>query len=353
MNGLLAPIPESFAALVAQLPTEVRSGDWTLVVADETGTWADLVAALGRRERARTVLVSDRASDLVEGVRLGLGGSAWLPLSTRALADGVAAAREAGRRCVPQITDSGVISRRLRGEPVRELRWTSSFWSCWLGECGVADVLSRAADALGRPPLVAEGPTLKLAGDVDGSEVDAAVAAALAECPEVPGWALGSEMAECWQGADVEAAPVAEVPSGRHVGWWAFSSQATAAGRTMVVDRSPQGELLRWSSWPGGPRVCEVATPSAVPDSEADVLRMPRWMSLRLAPGSPECRLGHAMAREAATVGKPLWIPGIAADSLACVLQWPGIMWVDGPAVPPEIVDSARSVAYDPSDAGL
>jgi hypothetical protein len=84
----------------------------------------------------------------------------------------------------------------------------------------------------------------------------------------------------------------------------------------------------------------EVLTPDEIAGASTPVVRMPRWMTLRLAPGSPECRLGFAMAREAERMGKVFWVPGVHAESLSCVLPWPGMLWVDGPAVPPDIVDS-------------
>jgi hypothetical protein len=326
----LLPLPASVAAVASQLRGLGAEPPAAIVVADPEGEWLVRLASWGRLHRAATVVLASEPDDLMYASRLGVGGAAWLPVSTQSLADASGAAAAAVAAAPRSITCPAGDLLSGSSASGSDLGFTSPFWIAWLGIVGSVDLLATVAMELAQPPVIGCGPALVGAPD-DGEPRGAIETAITARCPEVPVSCLLDAAAH-----DAPRRPVAELPSGRHVGWWSFASGGDAA-----VPRIGAGDgRLEWTPWTGGASIEEVLVPPDVADAAASVVRMPRWMTLRLGPGSPECRLGFAMAREAERVGKTLWVPGIHAESLPCVLTWPGTLWVDGPAVPPDVVDS-------------
>jgi hypothetical protein len=67
---------------------------------------------------------------------------------------------------------------------------------------------------------------------------------------------------------------------------------------------------------------------------EAVAVRVPGWASRDVRSGSPAGLLVTRIAEAAAGQNLPLWIPGVDEEALRLVLGLPGVIWVDGPAVP-------------------
>lgn len=325
-----------------------------IAVDDGSGDWLSAVAARPPAERARGVVVSADDAALVAAQRLGVGGAATLPVSTTGLRE---ALRAASSTSLPApVGDPGILEL-LAGVGVIKVAAFSnrSFWRAQLGGRVLAGLLAEVATAMESPAALLPWPALILADrdesrilnawkslasgpgrpvddllvfDVDAAEVEilAAVYTVLMELDQ--GTAHKS-------GASPE--PVYELPTGRLVGWWSPGSVAEVAEGWIAVPVNVGGSGCRWrlSGGDGAAEVAEVSVADDLAGIEGSAaVRLPGSLTANLRPGTPAGVLLQRLADAAARRGVPLWVPNVDTEALRFLLSFPGILWVDGPAVP-------------------
>lgn len=357
--------------LVPLPPESIRNGLYSVVagalaggapeppwVAVDDGTTAWEVAASSRSadERARGVVAAAGESALLAAQRLGLGGAMWLPPSSLGALEAfsAAAAAEVAPSC-----DSAAADLIPADGPIRLIGFADRpFWRAQLGDRELIALLAELVSAVGVRGAVLPWPALLLAaedeasivagwGQVEssrGGRLPALWMRSLAEERARTGvldaaygmLVVGEPPLPPTEGAPPSA--VHELPHGRRVGWWLREAGEELEDEGWVATPNEvTAERCQWRidrGEPSGAVVEVLAAEEAAAAEDAVALRVPGWAARGLRPGSPAGLLVTRIAESAARRGLPLWVPGIDAEGLRVVLGLPGVIWVDGPAVP-------------------
>lgn len=350
-------------------PDEIRDGFYSVIagaiaggapepawVAVDNGTDAWLVEATKycAADRARGVIAASGEEALVRAQRLGLGGAMWLPpASLGALEAFVSAA-------------SSLTSEARDAASLELLDGTSSFhvvtfsdrpfWRAQLGDHELTRLLADLAFALEAPVAILQWPALVVAERDERAIVEAweeLVAGSNRAAPAVsvlsPDPFAGEIVVDAYAAltagsaaggpsAPVPAQPVHELPHGRRVGRWALGASEPPGDEHWIA--APVEITSRRCRWRlDGTEISgfveEVVNGDEVAGLEnVEAVRVPGWASRGLRAGSPAGLLVTRIAEAASRRGLPLWIPNVDQEGLRFVLGLPGVVWVDGPAVP-------------------
>ena len=329
-----------------------------IAVDDGTGEWVALATGCSAAERACGVVAASSDDTLVTAQRLGIGGAMWLPPSTVGATDAFAAATAAAAPNEGQ--DLSLIDLIDDGSAAVILSFADRlFWRGQLGERRLTAMLADLAAALSTPAAILPWPALVVTGK-EPDEVSEAWRALVADddrvVPDVavaplaenaPG---GGLLAPAYQDllqagprasavhAGSSPLPVHELPRGLRVGWWSRRPEESLPDEgwsASPIDVSRPKSGWRLDGEDGSGIIEEVLTSEDV-DRTGDcaAVRLPGWASREIRPGSPAGLLVTRLAEAAARRGLPLWIPNLDVDALRFALGLPGILWVDGPAVP-------------------
>jgi hypothetical protein len=280
----------------------------------------------------------------------------WLPPSSLAALDAftTAASREAP---VPfDATALELLDHRSAIQIVSVV--DRRFWRSQLGDRVLENLLTELAVTLGVPAAILKWPALVVAGR-DRGEIVAAweelgeERGTIGPCVSVLAMeretlergllegayaALAEGVSSTLSPCEVPPQPVHELPHGRRVGWWLIESgQRSEENDWFAVPLEAGTARCPWRlEGPEGSGIVEeVLSSEEVSNIEdAVAIRVPGWASRRLRPGSPAGLLVAKIADGAMRRGLPLWVPGVDREGLRFVLGLPGVIWVDGPAVP-------------------
>ena len=329
-----------------------------IAIDDGTDGWVALASGCSSAERARGVVAASADDALVKAQWLGVGGAMWLPPSSVGVAEAFVAATSA--MTPTEGHDANIIDLMDGGAAVAILSIVDrSFWRAQFGERRLTALLAELASALGAPSAVLPWPALVVVGKKPDELIEAwralltkddrvlpnVAAAPLVE--NVPGEGL---LASAYR-ALLEAGPLApvvdagglclpvyEVPHGRRVGWWGrYKDESSARDGWSASPETVSQPRCRWrlDGKDGSGVIEEVLTSEEVGRIEDVVaVRIPGWASRDIRPGSPAGLLVTRLAEAADRRGLPLWIPNLDDDALRLALGLPGVLWVDGTAVP-------------------
>jgi len=358
---VLMPLPPEeireglYSVIGGALASGAPAPSW-VAVDDSTDAWVVEISGRAAAERTRSVVAVGGDKALVTAQRLGVGGAMWLPPSSLGALEAFAAADAAD---LPVTPDAATL-KLLEGSATFQVVTFAdrSFWRAQLGDDALTRLLAGLASALGVPVSILAWPALVVA-DRDAAEIVARwqEVAPVAEVIGLDLSVLPAQAGEAETGvldaayrALLNAAPtrgpsvsrqpvpVHELPHGRRVGWWCLDEeQAPEEDGWFVTPVEVTPSRCQWRL-DGAERsgiVAEVLTGEEVAELDGvAAARIPGWASRGLRPGSPAGLLAIRIAEAAARRGLPLWIPGVDEEALRLVLGLPGVIWVDGPAVP-------------------
>ncbi len=358
----LGTLPQAVGTGLESVVTGVLAGgapepSW-IAVDDGTDGWVAAAVGCSAAERARGVVAASSDAALVTAQRLGIGGAMWLPPSSLGAKEAFASADS---RVVPaEGYDAALVELLDDGEAVVIVTFVEPlFWRAQLGERRLVALLAELAAALGAPSAILPWPALVIQG-VDSSTIAEGLRAIVLDAervlPDVTVTALETGAPES---AAVEAVyrelledrppgvvvgqggrplPVHELPHGRRVGWWnRHSGEVLPEGEWSASPEGVARPRWRWRlNGEGGSGIIEEVLTSEDVDhaDECVAVRFPGWASRDIRSGSPAGLLVTRLAETAARRGLPLWIPNLDRDALRLALTLPGVLWVDGPAVP-------------------
>ena len=350
-NGLASVVD---AALARGAPRPA----W-IAVDDGTDQWVTEAAGCSSAERACGVVAALDDGALVTAQRFGIGGAMWLPPSSIGALDAFTAADCTAAS--PEGCDAAVLE--LSGVDAERVLVTfvdRGFWRAQLGERQLTAILVELAVALDVPAAILPWPALVvsareiddvveaarlLISDADRLLPDMAVAP-LGEIPIGEG-ILEAAYRELLQDrlpysvieGEHRWLPVHELPRGRRVGWWSrqeFQAKPDEGWLLFPEPGSPNRRTWRLEGMGASGVVDEVLTSEELEGVAGPLaVRLPGWASRDIRPGTPAGLLVTRLAEAAVRRGLPLWIPHVDGDALRLVLGLPGVLWVDGPAVPP------------------
>ncbi len=216
-------------------------------------------------------------------------------------------------------------------------------------------LLSRLAPRLEVPPAIVPWPALvieetageqvlgcwqDLASEVGGVVPDLAILTAeVGDCGIVAGAsaALLADGGRRLSAGTPLTNPVHELPAGRLVGWWGLDPTRRGQSGWLATPVEIRAARCRWKVEGEGVdgTIEDVVGADRVNGaSEAVALRVPGWLVDNLRPGTPAGLIVTELAIAAQQRGLPLWVPNVGAEALQMVLRLPGVLWVDGSAVP-------------------
>jgi hypothetical protein len=292
---------------------------------------------------------------LVTAQRLGIGGAMSVPPSSLGALEAFAAA---GAREPGTAGDASTLGL-LDGRSIHVVTVSDrSFWRAQLGDRGLAELLTELASGLEVPAATLAWPVLVVA-ECDPAAISEAWAGLAAVAGKgAPNIVILSPRPESLERGVLDAVyesllgpappkvpaepmspqPIHELPHGRRVGWWRLENEPVPDDEGWLatpVEVTPMG--CRWKLEGAGVSgtVAEVLGGHEVAGvEEAIAVRVPGWTCRNLRSGSPAGLLVGRIADAASRRGLPLWIPGVDQEGLRFVLGLPGVIWVDGPAVP-------------------
>jgi hypothetical protein len=232
------------------------------------------------------------------------------------------------------------------------------FWRSQLGDRALENFLTELAVTLDAPGAILRWPALVVA-DRDPGEIVAAweglgsKRGTVGPCisvssiePEILESGLLEGAYSALSGSSSTTAspckmapqPVHELPHGRRVGWWLMrDDQRSEEDGWFAMPLAAGAARCPWRlEKPGASETVEevLGSDDVASADEAVAVRVPGWASRGLRPGNPAALLVTKIAEAASRRGLPLWVPGVDNDGLRLVLGLPGVIWVDGPAVP-------------------
>jgi hypothetical protein len=342
-----------FSVIAGALASGTPEPSW-VAVDDGTDAWVVEVSTRSAVERARGVVATRNEQALVTAQRLGIGGAMWLPPSSLGALEAFAASSAGG---APLAHDAAALEL-LGGSSALQVVAPAdcNFWRAQLGDRELGQMFAELALSLETPAAVLQWPALVVADrdraaivkaweelvaenrragpavvlhpleGIEGGVLDGAHAALIA----------GSAVGE--SSSPVAPQPVHELPHGRRVGWWGIGTSETSEDegwRAAPVDVAPTRCRWRIDSFERSGFVEEVLTSDEIAGLEkVQAVRVPGWASRGLRPGGPAGLLVTRIAEAASRRGLPLWIPNVDHEGLRLVFGLPGVIWVDGPAVP-------------------
>jgi hypothetical protein len=344
-----------FSVIAGALAGGAPEPSW-VAVDDGSGSWVVEVSTRPAVERAHGVVAASNEDALVKAQLLGVGGAMWLPPSSLAALDAFSTASSTEAPVAFDGTALELLDRRSAIQIVSVV--DRPFWRSQLGDRVLEDFLTELAVTLGAPAAILKWPALVVAERDPGK-----IIAAWDELGEKRGTIgvcisvlsmkretfesglLEGAYAALAEGAsttvspcEIPPQPVHELPHGRRVGSWLMRSDKEFDEEGWFATPIESGAArCPWGL--EGPEasgtVVEVLGSEEVSSLEDVVaIRIPGWASRGLRPGSPSALLVAKIADAAMRRELPLWIPGIDREGLRFVLSLPGVMWVDGPAVP-------------------
>jgi hypothetical protein len=302
------------------------------------------------------VVAASTEDELVTALRLGIGGAMTLPPSSVGATEAFAAAASSAEPTAGH--DSALFELLENSFSAVILSFSDRrFWLAQLGERRLTTLLAELAAGLAAPAAILPWPALVVVGKepeevveiwsglfTDDDRLVPDVAAIPLEQSASREGLLVSAYREILKeppapaGGGCRPLPVHELPRGLRVGWWRRRGDGPSPGGGWCawpheVARAQCTWRLEGDDGPGD--VVEVLTGEDVdrPD-QAVAVRFPGWASRDVRPGSPAGLLVTRLAEAAARRGLPLWIPNLDSDALRLALTLPGVLWVDGPAVP-------------------
>jgi hypothetical protein len=359
---LLGRLPEALRGGLDSVISGALAGgapEPSWVAADDgSGGWVSEVAGRSAAERVRGVVAAASADALAMAQRLGVGGAMWLPPSSLAAIE----AFEAAAAAVPPAPeyDPAVLEALGADAPIRIVSFAGrEFWRVQLGDRTLAVLLTELAAAIGAPAAILPWPALllssrlpagvseawrELASSIGGAvpgliATDLAVGAMGKEGVLQAGYRAlvdGASEAEAAAGS-IGPQPVHVLPQGRRVGCWTWAETRAPSEGWLAAPSGVGLDRCRWElEGEGGPRVVEevLSTTEVAEADDVAAVRVPGWACRGLRPGVPAGLLVTRLAEAAARRGLPLWIPNLDDEGLRFVLGLPGMLWVDGPAVP-------------------
>jgi len=325
---------------------------------DGIDAWVTEAAGCCAPERARAVLAAGADDALVTAQRLGIGGAMWLPPSSLGAREAFAAAGSA--ELPVEGFEAGIADIFDDGAPAVIVSFGDRrFWRAQLGNRRLVSLLAEIASALDAPAAILPWPALVVRGNEPDQVVETLralfsdadwpvpdlVVAPLAESTSGDGTlaAVYRELVDerppsSVVGAGSRPQPVHELPTGRRVGWWSRQGGQTPPQERWLL--SPQLVSAKVGKWQldaedGHGVIEEVLTTEDVKLAASPAaVRFPGWASRDIRPGAPAGLLVTRLAEAAARRGVPLWIPNLDSEALKLALGLPGVLWVDGPAVP-------------------
>jgi hypothetical protein len=329
-----------------------------IAVDDGTDGWVAEAAGCSDPERACGVVATLADHSLVNAQRLGIGGAMWLPPSSLGAQQAFAAAKSA--EAPAEGYDAGLAEALDDGAAAVILSFVDrQFWRAQLGERRLAKLLTELAAALNAPAAILPWPAL-VVREKEPDEVVETLRAFYSDADRAVPDIVVAPLAESASGDGTVAAayrqlledrppiavvgavgrlqPVHELPHGRRVGWWSCQRGRTSPDDSWLLSPEPGSQQRRrWRlDGPEGAGVVEeVLTRDEVDRvQESMAVRVPGWASRDIRAGTPAGLLATRLAEAAERRGLPLWIPNLDGDALKLVLGLPGVLWVDGPAVP-------------------
>ncbi len=355
----LFPLPAAgirdglYSVVAGALASGTPEPSW-IAVDDGTDAWVVEASTRSAAERSRGVIAAATEGALVKAQRLGMGGAMWLPPASLGALEAFAATAAS---TVPAAHDA-VALELLEASPSVQLVTLSNcaFWRVQLGDRDLGDMLGELAVSLESPATILQWPALVVA-DRDVSVIIRAWDELAAEREStgrvvpvltmngIKSPALDDAYSVLTAGSatgessnPVAAQPVHELPDGRRVGWWGFEESEMPEDQGWIARPAVvTSTRCRWRlEWSEGSGIVEEAlsTEDVVGADEVLAVRVPGWASSGLRPGSPAGLLVTRVAEAASRRGLPLWVPNVDREGLRLVLGLPGIIWVDGPAVP-------------------
>ena len=342
-----------FSVIAGALAGGTPEPSW-VAVDDGTDAWVVGVSTRAAAERARGVVATRNEQALATAQWLGIGGALWLPPSSLGAIEAFAASSTGE---APLAHDAAAIELLDDSSTIQVVAPADcNFWRAQLGDRELGQMLAELALSLGTPAAILQWPALVVA-DRDQAAIVKAWEELVAETQRagpavtlhslegIEGGVLDDAYAALTAGSaagesskPVAPQPVHELPHGRRVGWWKLdvSDMPEEDGwiaRPEDVTSTRCGWRLDSAETSGV--VAEVLSSEEVAGLQ-NVLaaRVPGWASRGLRPGSPAGLLVTRIAEAASRRGLPLWIPNVDQEGLRLVLGLPGVVWVDGPAVP-------------------
>ena len=367
MMEIVPPVESNRRQAVDSILENLAGADLTLpaavIIEDEDGVWRRFAADRTVEDRRRSVIVVSTGAGLVDAVRFEIGGALWLPVSTPSMEVACEAAVGGAHQDPAPMATDGVLELAVsHATELRAVAWLPrSFWNRQLGVPVLIARLAAVATRLRCPPVILERPAL-LVPDRSRAEIESALreisdAGSNVGCgsPVVTDVSdlIGSseprvdivkrlvELERVQVAApvsEVPPQPVHELPHGRRVGWWLIRNDQKPDEEGWVATPVEPGAArcgwrLEGSEIHG--TVEEVLGSEEVEGVEEPVaVRVPGWATRDLRPGSPAGLLVTKIAEATSRRDLPLWIPGVDQEGLRLVLGLPGVIWVDGPAVP-------------------
>jgi hypothetical protein len=327
-----------------------------VAVDDGSGSWVVEASTRPAAERVHGVVAVSSEDALVKAQLLGVGGAMWLPPSSLGALEAFSTAASVE---TPVALDAAALELLEGRTPIQVVSIVNRrFWRTQVGDRELENLTTELALALEAPAAILRWPALVVA-DRDPGEIVTAweELAARREMigPSVNVLSLEPEALEngLLDGAYAALAggssttqspgqvlpqPVHELPHGRRVGWWRIAMKGEPEEEGWVATPVEAGAArCRWqlAGCDSSGTIVEVLGSEEVAGvEEAAAVRVPGWASRFLRLGSPAGLLVTRIAEAASRRGVPLWIPGVDQEGLRLVLGLPGVIWVDGPAVP-------------------
>ena len=325
-----------------------------IAVDDGSDRWVALVAARPPGERVRGVVATSSDRGLAIAHRLGVGGAFRLPPSSLGAREALMAASLAEGR--PYLSDPAVLGLLDAAEGLHVVSVADgTFWVCQLGEPVLASLFAQLASRLEVVPAIVPWPALVVDGNTPGRVLDCWKTLELELDRELPDLTITAvDVKSSNSAAGTLAAllagegqalsvgpprrnPVHELPAGGQIGWWTPADCGVPANGWLATPEATTAMKCRWRITGEGVDgiVQDVVTTAEIENAqETAAVRVPGWLSAGLRPGTPAGLLVTDLATAAANRGLPLWIPNVDGEALQMSLRLPGIIWVDGPAVP-------------------
>ncbi len=325
-----------------------------IAVEDGGDRWIAIVAARSEAERACGVLAASSDRGLGIAHRLGVGGAFRLPPSALGAIEALRAS--CAERALPATVDPAVMGLLDEAGPLYVVTVADrAFWSCQLGESALVALLMQLASRLEVPPAILLWPALvvakawagavlecwqELGVDFDGPMPNLVMRPVGAD----GGTVLARVFAALLEGGGqllatdrIVKEPVHELPGGNLVGWWAPNEGKSQDPGWLATPSAIIGSRCRWQvvGKDAAGIIEDAATAEEVRNAfETVAVRVPGWLVQGLRRGTPAGLLVSSLADAAADSGLPLWIPNVDGEALQMALRLPGVLWVDGPAVP-------------------
>jgi hypothetical protein len=353
------PADESRDGLYSVIAGALAGGEpepsW-IAVDDGSGSWVVEVSTRPPAERVRGVVAVASEDALVKAQLLGVGGALWLPPSSLGALEAFSTAASAAE---PMALDAAALELLEDRTLIQVVSIVDRrFWRSQVGDRALENLTTELAVALEAPAAILRWPALVVADRDPGEIVTAweemaskrekigpSISIHSLEPKELDSGLLeGAYAALAGDSSVTESAgrlapqPVHELPHGRRVGWWLVSNDQKPEEEGWVATPVEAGAArCRWQlegSESSGTVVEVLGSEEVARVDEAVAVRVPGWASRDVRPGSPAGLLVYRIAEAALRRGLPLWIPGVDQEGLRFVLGLPGVIWVDGPAVP-------------------